>query len=89
MPIDMTRDEIAAKLRKSRATVIFVKADGTDRVMYCTLKKEFLPETIDVEEYISDRNPVNDEVISVWDLDKKDWRSFRIDRVQSIVFSEV
>jgi hypothetical protein len=89
MSIEMSRDEIAAKLRKSRGTVIFVKADGTDRVMYCTLQKEFLPETIDVEEYISDRNPVSDEVLAVWDLDKKDWRSFRIDRVQSIVFSEV
>jgi len=88
MAIDMTRDEIAAKLKKSKATVIFVKANGTDRVMYCTLQKEELPETIDVEEYISEKR-ANEEVLAVWDLQKKDWRSFRIDSVTSIVFNKV
>ena len=88
MAIDMTRDEIAAKLKQSRATVVFVKADGTDRVMYCTLHKDYLPETIDIEEYISNKR-ANEEVLAVWDLEKKDWRSFRIDSVTSIIFTKV
>lgn len=88
MAIDMTRDEIAARLKKTRATVVFVKADGTDRAMYCTLMKEELPETIDVEEYISNKR-ANEEVLAVWDLEKKDWRSFRIDSITSIMFNKV
>jgi len=63
--------------------VNFEKADGTLREMRCTLK--------DVPEY--ERKTENDKprkkaegVMAVFDLDKQEWRSFRIDSVKSVRF---
>ena len=50
--MELTRDGLAKRLRETRANIIFIKADGTQRIMHCTLMKKFLPEQIDVEEYI-------------------------------------
>lgn len=63
--------------------VNFEKKDGTLREMRCTLK--------DVPEY--DRKTESETprkksegTMSVFDLDKQEWRSFRIDSVKSISF---
>jgi hypothetical protein len=58
--------------------VTFEKHDGTTRVMVCTLKPSYLPEGD------SPRGRNIDEVlqsISVYDLDKSEWRSFVFDRI--------
>lgn len=83
--MELTKSGLMARLKKEKAKVIFTKADGTERIMECTLMKSFLPEQIDIEEYTSERN-TNDGVIAVWDLDKEDWRSFRLDRIESIIW---
>ena len=61
----------------------FEKKDGTLRKMRCTLK--------DVPEYerkIESEAPrkKNEGVMSVFDLDKSDWRSFRIDSIKTVRF---
>lgn len=63
--------------------VNFEKTDGTLREMRCTLK--------DVPEY--ERKTESDKprkkaegVMSVFDVDKQEWRSFRIDSVKSVRF---
>lgn len=56
--------------------IVFTKADGTERVMNCTLRPEVLPEMktkLNMEETVEGSS----EVISVWDLDKQAWRSFK------------
>jgi len=55
-------------------TVTFTKMNGEERVMNCTLYEMF-------EDIVS----TNREKISVWDLDKEDWRSFRVDRVKDVI----
>jgi len=79
----LIRSELLAQLKKSKGKITFTKADGTTRVMECTLIQDLLPDQIDVEEYISEKR-ANEEVLAVWDLEKDGWRSFRLDRVSSI-----
>jgi len=75
----MTRDGLKDILTKSVASVTFTKKDGTSRVMRCTLKEELLP-AIDADPDKKERKQ-SDESLAVWDLDKKAWRSFRVDSV--------
>ena len=75
------RDWLKGLLHNSVATITFTKSDGTERIMKCTLKKE----EIAASEKKTDRvKAVNEEVISVWDLEKAAWRSFRLDSVKQI-----
>ena len=64
-------------LRENVVNVVFVKNDGTERVMNCTLKSDLLPEQT---ESTSTRKS-NPDVMSVWDLDNAGWRSFRLDSI--------
>ena len=67
-------------LRENVAVVTFDKVDGERRIMTCTLKEELLPE-------LPSTNSVrvqSDEVVVVFDLEKNDWRSFRVDSFISI-----
>lgn len=86
----MFKEDIVAHLVKRTGTITFDKKDGTERVMNCTLMKSLLPEQMDIEEKLDgDRANGNPNVLAVWDLDKKDWRSFRIDSVKEMSFHEV
>lgn len=79
----MTREELVEALKSQHVKVTFEKVDGTIREMNCTLMASELPEQIDVEEYVSEKRS-NPEVLAVWDTDKNDWRSFRIDRIKEV-----
>ena len=72
--------------------VEFTKVDGTVRSMPCTLSETLIPPP-PVHETNTD-NPIdfpapkkekkqNPDVMNVWCLDKKEWRSFRIANVIS------
>jgi len=63
--------------------VVFEKKDGTTRIMRCTLDPEFIKSVADFSEQEKKRN-TNENVIAVWDLEVAEWRSFRVDSVQSI-----
>lgn len=64
-------------------TVVFEKKDGTLREMRCTLKD--VPQYERKTESETTRKK-NDEVMSVYDMDKTEWRSFRIDSIKEIKF---
>lgn len=63
-------------LRDNIVKVVFSKKDGSTRVMLCTLIEDFLPETAGSGSY-------SEEVTTVFDLEKDQWRSFRNDSVIS------
>lgn len=65
-------------LYKGPVRVKFVKKDGTDRDMLCTLNESLLPAQVDLEEAVQKKTP-NPEVQAVFDIDKQAWRSFRWD----------
>jgi hypothetical protein len=66
------------------ATITFTKKDGTERVMNCTLRGDMLP----VVEIKEDKTPrkQNDNILSVYDLDAKGWRSFTVAAVNRVEF---
>jgi hypothetical protein len=88
------RDWVRSLLQKQPITVTFVKADGTDREMRCTLNPEELPAVVPtgpVDGIVSEaKKPRKDPkepdpaVIKVYDLEAKSWRSFRMDRLKKI-----
>lgn len=81
------RPYIVEQLHTKVLEVDFVKRDGTQRTMKCTLRADMLPvpdkPVIDTTKPERKDNP---EVVAVYDLEAKDWRSFRIDSIQSITF---
>lgn len=63
--------------------VTFEKKDGTVRKMRCTLKEGVIPV---FESNTESTRKKNDGVMAVFDLDKSEWRSFRIDSVKEVRF---
>lgn len=72
-------------LKVDVATVTFTKKDGTDRVMKCTLNPDQLP-AVPVTEGKKARK-VNEDVIAVYDVESKGWRSFTIKSVKTVQFT--
>jgi len=74
------RSEMTTALHESVCSVTFIKSDGTERVMQCTLLPERLPfrEDTNLSKPKPKRTPMN---IVVWDLEKSDWRSFNLKNV--------
>ena len=73
------RAEIGVAAERGPIEVTFTKKDGTERVMKCTLKEEYIPVEHRPKQN-SDRKP-NPETMAVWDMDKNAWRSFRLESV--------
>lgn len=80
----MERTQIVEALHQGICEVTFTKADGTERVMKCTLSKSYLPERQMLTETETTGNP---NLVAVWDTEAGGWRSFSIDRVKS--FSKI
>lgn len=74
-------------------TVTFTKKDGSERVMECTTSPEIVPPPALVEAHETNTdNPidfpkvkkVNEDIMPVYDIDAKGWRSFRWDSIKNI-----
>lgn len=76
-----SRQWLIDNLLESVVEVTFTKKDGTERVMNCTLMEDYLPETTGVGKAASL------DAVSVYDVDKEDWRSFRWDSVKAVKIS--
>lgn len=68
-------------------TVVFTKKDGTERVMNCTTNPELVP-AIEIVESAEPKKEkkVNEEVMPVYDLEAKAWKSFRWDSIKEVRF---
>jgi hypothetical protein len=70
-------------LQTQEMSITFMKKDGTERKMLCTLLENKIP---------SEKMPKNtgktqsEDAIAVFDLEKLNWRSFRWDSVKQIKF---
>ena len=74
----MKRDTLIKNLQKKTMRITFTKVNGEERVMDCTLQEHMLPETSE-----SNRKQ-NEEVLPVFDINKGEWRSFRLDSITNI-----
>lgn len=78
-----TKEELRSMLHKGTCQVSFKKINGDTRVMECTLQFEVLNEaTKDLPAKKTDKvKQENPATLSVWDLNAKGWRSFRVANV--------
>lgn len=82
----------------SEITVDFIKADGTERSMRCTLDSNRIPQkavptaivkssTVNLDGLAESKKPRKEpdlHSVRVYDTEKGEWRSFRYDRLQKI-----
>lgn len=87
------QDWVKSILNDGIATVTFTKADGTERVMKCTLDRKLVP---NYEERTSETKRINEnvrmvspDVLPVYDVEAQGWRSFRWDSIKSVTVSLV
>jgi len=83
----MNKYELKQQLQGNVATVVFTKADGTERTMRCTLLAEYLPAPAGPQFLTESTSQENENVLSVWDVENGGWRSFRMDSIKSIIVS--
>ena len=74
----MKRDTLIKNLQKKAMRITFTKVNGDERIMDCTLLEHLVPETN------PDNRKENETVLPVWDINKAEWRSFRLDSVTNI-----
>jgi hypothetical protein len=82
----ITREQLSELLHTGECVVEFTKVNGEVRAMPCTLKAELIPLApvkVLEEGQAPKEKKSNPDVMSVWCLDKKEWRSFRIANVIS------
>lgn len=74
--------EIVHLLKEHDCEVTFTKKDGSERVMPCTLRQDAMP--------VREANTVREtkihkpDTITVWCLDKSEWRAFKTSNVKQI-----
>lgn len=75
------RKWLKSVLHDGPAQVVFTKNDGSERTMLCTLQEGVaLP-----HDKKTDRvKEANADVVAVWDLEKKAWRSFKLSSIKSV-----
>ena len=93
---EQIRNWIKGLLSTGEVTVTFIKADGTDRKMLCTLDGSKIPtkplpptnSTAPVDGIVREskrpRKEPDPHSIRVYDLEKTEWRSFRFDRLRKV-----
>lgn len=82
--MEITKEELKTLLTENVLSILFKKADGTQRAMICTLNADHLPtvEKKEGDEVKKTKTPSETNVV-VWDLEKNAWRSFRFDSIIS------
>jgi hypothetical protein len=95
-----TKDGLTRLLLDGAVAVRFTKEDGTETEMCCTLRPDLIPEAdrpkaASLVEVITAPNPeavappapvnTNPLLIKAYALDRKGWRSFRLDRILHVI----
>jgi len=74
----MKRDTLIKNLQMKAMRITFTKVNGEERVMDCSLQEHIIPPTN------PNNRKENEEVLPVFDINKGEWRSFRIDSITNI-----
>lgn len=81
---EVFRKWMVSHLKYGPVTVSFVKKDGTERAMKCTLNEESVTPYEKKTERVK---TINEEICPVFDLEKNEWRSFRYDSITKVEFT--
>jgi hypothetical protein len=83
-----TKEHLKQLLKENTLLVKFQKINGEIREMKCTLKQDVVPPYQSKDS--SKKKTENDNVIAAWDVNKKEFRSFRLDLLQEYhIFNEL
>jgi len=78
----MSKEAYLETLANGVRTITFTKVDGTERIMEATLEPTMLREIYGDEAVAQQRN---DDTLTVYDTEKKDWRSVRVSSIKTLV----
>ena len=76
--------ELQSQLQSEILEVTFTKVNGDKRIMNCTLMEGILPSNPTEEVKEDAKKKVNEDVLSVWDVDASGWRSFRVKNITRV-----
>jgi hypothetical protein len=82
LDLDDRNREIRSLLHEHDCEVTFTKVDGTLRTMPCTLREAAMPQR-EADKFHQTRL-YKPETLSVWCLDKSEWRAFRVANVKHV-----
>lgn len=77
----ISKTNIMNMLNTGVVNVKFTKNDGSERLMKCTLSKDIVQQ---YEKKTERTRTISEDILSVWDVEKDGWRSFRYDSIIEI-----
>lgn len=80
------KDWLRTLLKEDVVSITFIKKDGSERLMKCTLSESKIPSEFAPK---GSEKAKSDEVLPVFDVESDGWRSFRWDSIKKIQFSLV
>ena len=78
----MKRDTLVKNLQSRAMRITFTKVNGEERIMDCTLQEHMIPATD------ANNRKQNEDVLPVFDINKGEWRSFRLDSIFNVEILE-
>ena len=87
---EKNKDALITQLQEGIVEVTFLKVNGDERVMTCTLRDDIKPAATKKDPLTLEKvRKINEEVLSVWDVKAEGWRSFRWGLISSVTTSDV
>lgn len=83
---NLSKTDYVNLLKNFICNVTFEKADGSCRILKCTLLFDYLPKISEKEEDKGEKKikKQNENQVNVFDLEKESWRSFIIEKVKKV-----
>jgi hypothetical protein len=82
---EYNRDELEQQLKENIMEVTFNKISGDRRIMTCTLNASHLPQPKKDEPLTQKKiRKLNEEVMVVWDINAKGFRTFRMANILEV-----
>jgi hypothetical protein len=75
------KENLINELKVSVMKIKFKKLDGETRIITCTLNDQLLPKVLNEDNVDKKPRKKSLNTLSVWDLEKNDWRSMRWDNI--------
>ena len=72
----MDKESLKSILQKHIVKLNFTKADGSQRIMTCSLREDIIKP---YDKKTEKTKKPNEKVLAVWDIDKEAFRSFKIE----------
>jgi WYL_2, Sm-like SH3 beta-barrel fold len=76
---EQSKQNLKAQLAAGPVVVTFTKKDGSERIMACTTNEAIIAAKGKSADYI----PSGTENVTVFDLEKNNWRSFNLSSVKN------